>query len=79
MRHGIFTKDHIVETLKKMAKIVDDQNKNDKNYIPMSKDFENSLAVKASFDVIIEGTVSTTGYTVPMLHKRRVEVKSMID
>ena len=79
MRHGIFTKDQLVETLKKMAKIVDDQNKNDLNYIPMSKDFENSLAFKASLDLIIEGTVSPSGYTEPILHKRRLELKSMLD
>ncbi len=79
MRHGIFTKDQLVETLKKMAKIVDDQNKNDISYIPMSKDFENSLAFKASLDLIIEGTVSPSGYTEPILHKRRLELKSMLD
>ncbi len=79
MRHGIFTKDQLVETLKKMAKIVDDQNKNDTNYVPMSKDFENSLAFKASLDLIIEGTVSPSGYTEPILHKRRLELKSMLD
>ena len=79
MRHGIFTKDQLIETLKKMAKIVDDQNKNDINYIPMSKDFENSLAFKASLDLIIEGTVSPSGYTEPILHKRRLELKSMLD
>ena len=79
MRHGIFTKDQLVETLKKMAKIVDDQNKNDINYVPMSKDFENSLAFKASLDLIIEGTVSPSGYTEPILHKRRLELKSMLD
>ena len=79
MRHGIFTKDQLVETLKKMAKIVDDQNKNDINYTPMSEDFENSLAFKASLDLIIEGTVSPSGYTEPILHKRRLELKSMLD
>ncbi len=79
MKHGIFTKDQLVETLKKMAKIVDDQNKNDINYVPMSKDFENSLAFKASLDLIIEGTVSPSGYTEPILHKRRLELKSMLE
>ena len=79
MRHGIFTKDQLVETLKKMAKIVDDQNQNDINYIPMSKDFENSLAFKASLDLIIQGTVSPSGYTEPILHKRRLQLKSKLD
>ena len=79
MRHGIFTKDQLIKTLKKMAKIVDDQNKSDKTYIPMSSDFENSLAFRASLDLITEGTVSPSGYTEPILHKRRLELKSMLD
>ncbi len=79
MKHGIFTKDQLVETMKKMAKIVDDQNKNDINYVPMAKDFKNSLAFKASLDLIIQGTVSPSGYTEPILHKRRLELKSMLD
>ncbi|MFL2818651.1 MAG: malate synthase G [Candidatus Puniceispirillales bacterium] len=79
MKHGIFTKDQLIETLKKMAKIVDDQNKGDETYIPMSGDFENSLAFKASLDLITEGTVSPSGYTEPILHKRRLELKSMLD
>ena len=49
------------------------------SYTPMSKDFENSLAFKASLDLIIEGTVSPSGYTEPILHKRRLELKSMLD
>ncbi len=79
MRHGIFTKNQLLETLKKMAKIVDGQNKNDKNYIPMSNDFENSVSFKASLDLIMEGTNSPSGYTEPILHKRRLELKSMLD
>ncbi len=79
MKHGIFTKKQLLETLKKMAKIVDDQNKNDTNYIPMSNDFESSIAFKASLDLIVEGTVSPSGYTEPILHKRRIELKSTLD
>ena len=45
----------------------------------MSSDFENSLAFKASLDLITEGTVSPSGYTEPILHKRRLELKSMLD
>jgi malate synthase len=65
--------------MKKMAKIVDDQNKIDVNYTPMSKDFDNSIAFNASLDLILEGTVSPSGYTEPILHKRRIELKSMLD
>lgn len=63
---------------KKMAKVVDDQNKDDKNYIAMSKDFEKSIAFKASLDLVLEGNVSPSGYTEPILHKRRLELKAML-
>ena len=79
MHHGIFSKDQLIKTMKKMAKIVDQQNKNDPNYTAMSKDFENSTAFKASLDLILDGTISPSGYTEPILHKRRIELKSMLD
>ena len=61
-----------------MAKVVDDQNKDDRNYISMSKDFDKSIAFKASLDLILEGSISPSGYTEPILHKRRLELKSML-
>ena len=79
LHHSIFSKDQLIDTMKKMAKIVDDQNKIDVNYTPMSKDFDNSIAFNASLDLILEGTVSPSGYTEPILHKRRIELKSMLD
>ncbi|MDA9914839.1 malate synthase G [Alphaproteobacteria bacterium] len=78
MKHGIFSKNQLINTMKKMAKVVDDQNKNDKNYIAMSNDFEKSIAFNASLDLILEGNISPSGYTEPILHKRRLELKSML-
>jgi malate synthase len=78
MKHGIFSKNQLISTMKKMAKVVDDQNKNDKNYIAMSNDFEKSIAFNASLDLILEGNISPSGYTEPILHKRRLELKSML-
>ena len=78
LHHSIFSKDQLINTMKKMAKIVDQQNKNDLNYTPMSNDFENSIAFNASLDLIIEGTISPSGYTEPILHKRRIELKSKL-
>ena len=78
MKHGIFSKDQLIQTMKKMAKVVDDQNKDDKNYISMSDDFDKSIAFKASLDLILEGNISPSGYTEPILHKRRLELKSML-
>ena len=78
MKHGIFSKEQLIQTMKKMAKVVDDQNKDDRNYISMSKDFDKSIAFKASLDLILEGSISPSGYTEPILHKRRLELKSML-
>ena len=78
MKHGIFSKNQLISTMQKMAKVVDDQNKDDKNYIAMSKDFEKSIAFNASIDLILEGNISPSGYTEPILHKRRLELKSTL-
>ena len=78
LKHGIFTKSQLVETMKKMAKVVDEQNKDDKNYVPMSKDFDKSIAFRASVNLVLEGDVSPSGYTEPILHKSRLELKSML-
>ena len=52
--------------------------KNDSNYIPMSKNFDKSIAFKASVDLVLEGDVSPSGYTEPILHKSRLELKSTL-
>ena len=78
MKHGVFSKEQLIQTMKKMAKVVDDQNKDDRNYISMSKDFDKSIAFKASLDLILEGSISPSGYTEPILHRRRLELKSML-
>jgi malate synthase len=79
LHHGIFSKEQLMYTMKKMAKIVDDQNNDDLNYKSMSTNFDKSIAFQASLDLIIQGTVSPSGYTEPILHKRRIELKSRLD
>ena len=79
MRHGIFSKEQLIETMKKMARIVDKQNENDPSYKSMSGNFEHSIAFKASVDLVVEGTVSPSGYTEPILHRRRIQLKAMPD
>ena len=73
--HGITTKIQVTEIMKDMAKIVDDQNKDDSNYTNMSDDFERSLAFKTACDLIFKGKEQPSGYTEPLLHKNRLKKK----
>ena len=66
---------HCVESLKKMAKTVDSQNKGDASYQAMASDFENSTAFKAACDLVFLGTTQVNGYTEPLLHSYRLKVK----
>ncbi len=76
LHHGICKKDQVMKVLKKMAKIVDEQNKSDPNYKKMSENFENSIAFSAACDLIFKGRTQPSGYTEPLLHKKRLEKKS---
>ena len=78
LHHGICSKDQVMEIMKKMAKTVDQQNKNDPNYYKMSENFENSIAFQAACDLVFKGRVQPSGYTEPLLHKRRLEKKSIL-
>ena len=74
LHHGIITKDQVVSTMQKMARVVDEQNKNDDKYIAMSPSFE-TIAYKAACDLVFKGTKLPSGYTEPVLHERRIELK----
>ena len=76
LHHGICKKEQVLEIMKKMAKTVDDQNKNDPKYKKMSDDFENSIAFSAACDLVFEGRTQPSGYTEPLLHKKRLEKKA---
>ena len=71
LHHNICTKFQVLETLKKMAKIVDDQNKNDADYEEMSPNFEKSIAFRTACDLIFKGKNQPSGYTEPLLHANR--------
>ncbi len=75
IHHGITTKLQVIEIMKQMAKVVDQQNEGDKNYIKMSDDFERSQAFKTACDLIFKGKDQPSGYTEPLLHYNRLKKK----
>ena len=76
IHHGITTKIQVIEIMKQMARIVDDQNRNDKNYVKMSDNFEKSFAFQTACDLIFKGKEQPSGYTEPLLHHNRIKKKS---
>jgi malate synthase len=75
--HGICSETQVVETLERMALIVDKQNSTTEGYQPMAENFEQSLAYQAALELIFKGEEQPSGYTEPLLHHYRMKVKAM--